>query len=157
MTRVLTVEWEMLKGVRHKVLWPQLESEEEARIDIDESKGAIHLAAFNGEEVVGVASLFLQNCDRFPGFFEGDKVYRLRAMGVLNKVQGKGVGAAIIQEAMRIIEEEGVKVLWCDAREVAWGFYERCGFEFASGVEGYECEAYTVPNIGLHKMMFMRL
>jgi GNAT superfamily N-acetyltransferase len=157
MTRVLTVEWEMLKGVRHKVLWPQLESEEEARIDIDESKGAIHLAAFNGEEVVGVASLFLQNCDRFPGFFEGDKVYRLRAMGVLNKVQGKGVGAAIIQEAMRIIEEEGVKVLWCDAREVAWGFYERCGFEFASGVEGYECEAYTVPNIGLHKMMFRRL
>jgi GNAT superfamily N-acetyltransferase len=157
MTRVLTVEWEMLKGVRYEVLWPQLESEEEARIDIDESKGAIHLAAIDGEEVVGVASLFLQNCDRFPGFFEGEKVYRLRAMGVLDKVQGKGVGVAIIKEALRIIEEEGVKVIWCDAREIAWGFYERCGFEFASGVEGYECEAYTVPNIGLHKMMFRRL
>ena len=157
MTRVLSVEWEMLKGVRHEVLWPHLQSAEEARIDIDESKGAIHIAAFNGEEVVGVASLFLQKCDRFPGFFEGEKVYRLRAMGVLNKVQGKGVGAAIIKEAMRIIEAEGIKVLWCDAREVAWGFYERCGFQLASGVDGYECESYTVPNIGLHKMMFRRL
>jgi len=157
MTRVLSVEWELLKEVRYEVLWPHLESAEEARIDIDESKGAIHLAAFNGEEVVGVASLFLQNCDRFPGFFEEEKVYRLRAMGVLDKVQGKGVGAAIIQEALRVIKEEGVAVLWCDAREIAWGFYERCGFQFASGVEGYECDAYSVPSIGLHKMMFRRL
>ena len=146
-----------MKEVRYEVLWPHLESAEEARIDIDESKGAIHLAAFNGEEVVGVASLFLQNCDRFPGFFEEEKVYRLRAMGVLSKVQGTGVGAMIIQQALRVIKEEGVMVLWCDAREIAWGFYERCGFEFASDLEGYVCDAYSVPSIGLHKMMFRRL
>jgi ribosomal-protein-alanine N-acetyltransferase len=157
MTRVSVVQWEVLKEVRYEVLWPHLESAEEARIDIDESKGAIHLAASNGEEVVGVASLFLQNCDMFPRCFEGDKVYRLRAMGVLDKVRGNGVGVAIINEAVKILKDGDVKVLWCDAREVAWGFYERCGFEFASNEEGYECDAYTVPNIGLHKMMYRRL
>jgi len=157
MIRVLAVKWEVLKKVRYEVLWPHLESAEEARIDIDESKGAIHLAASKGEEVVGVASLFLQNCDRFPGCFEGDKVYRLRAMGVLDKVRGNGVGVAIINEAVKILKEEDVKVLWCDAREVAWGFYERCGFSFVADKEGVECGAYAVPNIGMHKMMYRRL
>ena len=87
MTRVMTVQWEALKEVRYAVLWPHLKSAEDARIDIDEHEGAIHLAGMKGEEVVGVASLFLQNCDRFSGFFEGEKVYRLRAMGVLARVR----------------------------------------------------------------------
>jgi len=157
MTRVLAVQWEVLKEVRYAVLWPHLKSAEEARIDIDESEGAIHLAGMKGEEVVGVASLFLQKCDRFSGFFEGEKVYRLRAMGVLGQVRGKGVGEAIINKAVNILKEEEVKVIWCDARDVAWGFYKRCGFEFGMDEEGVECDAYTVPNIGLHKMMFRRL
>jgi len=157
MTRVLAVQWEVLKEVRYAVLWPHLKSAEDARIDIDESEGAIHLAGMKGEEVVGVASLFLQTCDRFSGFFEGEKVYRLRAMGVLGQVRGNGVGEAIINEAVKILKEEDVKVIWCDAREVAWGFYERCGFSFVADKEGVECDAYTVPNIGLHKMMYRRL
>ena len=157
MTRVMVVQWEALKEVRYEVLWPHLKSAEDARIDIDESEGAIHLAGMMGEAVVGVASLFLQKCDRFSGFFEGEKVYRLRAMGVLAHVRGNGVGEAIINEAVRILKGEEVEVIWCDAREVAWGFYKRCGFAFVADKEGVECDAYTVPNIGLHKMMCRRL
>ena len=157
MTRVLAVQWEVLKEVRYAVLWPHLKSAEDARIDIDESEGAIHLAGMKGEEVVGVASLFLQTCDRFSGFFEGEKVYRLRAMGVLGQVRGNGVGEAIINEAVKILKEEDVKVIWCDAREVAWGFYKRGGFAVVVDKVGVECDAYTVPNIGLHKMMYRRL
>jgi ribosomal-protein-alanine N-acetyltransferase len=157
MTSVLVVQWETLKEVRYEVLWPHLKSAEDARIDIDESEGAIHLAGMMGEAVVGVASLFLQECDRFPGLFEGEKVYRLRAMGVLGHVRGNGVGEAIINEAVNILKGEEVKVIWCDAREVAWGFYERCGFSFVTDKEGVECGAYAVPNIGMHKMMYRRL
>lgn len=157
MTRVKTVQWEVLKEVRYAVLWPHLKSAEDARIDIDEREGAIHLAGIMGEEVVGVASLFLQKCDRFSGFFEGEKVYRLRAMGVLAHVRRNGVGEAIINEAVNILKAKDVEVIWCDAREVAWGFYKRCGFAFCADKEGVECEAYTVPNIGLHKMMYRRL
>ena len=157
MTRVLAVKWEVLKEVRYEVLWPHLKSAEDAWIDIDEREGAIHLAGMEGEEVVGVASLFLQKCDRFSGFFKGEKVYRLRAMGVRSHVRGNGIGEAIINEAVSILKEEDVKVIWCDAREVAWGFYKRCGFAFVVDKEGVECDAYTVPNIGLHKMMYRRL
>ena len=157
MTRVKTVQWEVLKEVRYAVLWPHLKSAEDARIDIDEREGAIHLAGIMGGEVVGVASLFLQKCDRFSGFFEGEKVYRLRAMGVLAHVRRNGVGEAIINEAVNILKAKDVEVIWCDAREVAWGFYKRCGFAFCADKEGVECEAYTVPNIGLHKMMYRRL
>ena len=139
------------------MLWPHLKSAEDARIDIDEHELAIHLAGMKGEEVVGVASLFLQNCDRFSGFFEGEKVYRLRAMGVRAEARGNGVGEAIINEAVRILKAEDVKVIWCDAREVAWGFYKRCGFAFVADKDDVECDVYTVPNIGLHKMMYRRL
>lgn len=157
MIDVRVVKAEALKGVRFKVLWPHLSSESEANIDIDGSKGALHLAGVIDGEIVGCASLFVQDCDRYPGFFDGSKVYRLRAMGVLDKVRGKGVGAVIIEKAEQLCSENGANVIWCDAREVAWGFYSKQGFIYASCDDGYECEAYEVRNVGIHKMMYKNI
>jgi hypothetical protein len=147
-----------LREVRYKVLWPHLESMEDAVIDIDSSEGAIHLAAFDERgKVVGVASLFVQDCDRYPNEFKGLNVYRLRAMGVLEEVQGRGVGASVIMKAQELCKAEGMDLIWCDAREVAWVFYSKMGFEFASAKDGYECDAYDVRNVGLHKMMYKHI
>ena len=145
---------EDLREVRFKVLWPFLTSAEEANIDIDASEGAIHLAGVVDGEIVGCASLFVQDCDRYPGMFKNQKVYRLRAMGVLKEVQGMGVGAAIIKNAETLCSSENASVIWCDAREVAWGFYSKLGFKYAACEDGYECDAYEVRNVGLHKMMY---
>lgn len=153
MIEVLEVKAEVLKDVRFKVLWPHLQSSKEATIDIDGSEGAIHLAAVVDGEVAGCASLFVQDCDRYTGIFEDSKVYRLRAMGVLDSVRGKGVGAEIIEKAELLCSENGANVIWCDAREIAWGFYSKQGFVYASCDDGYECEAYEVKNVGIHKMM----
>ena len=46
--------------------------------------------------------------------------------------------------------EQGAVWLWCDAREVAFPFYERMGFKFVS-------EGYHVPEIGPHRMMALKL
>lgn len=147
-----------LKELRLEVLWPHLRSHEEAVIDIDGSEGAVHLAAFDeGGIMVGVASLFVQQCERFPNEFKDLNVYRLRAMGVVVRGQGMGVGAAIISKAEEICRAGGTDVIWCDAREVSWGFYSKIGFEFAGAKESYECEAYDVKNIGLHKMMYKHI
>jgi GNAT superfamily N-acetyltransferase len=155
---VKQVDAQELREVRFKVLWPHLGSIEEAVIDIDGSDGAIHLAAFDAEaNVVGVASLFLQDCERFPSEFIGLNVYRLRAMGVVVEGQGMGVGAAIISKAEEICRADDTDLIWCDAREVSWGFYSKIGFEFGGTIDGYECEAYDVKNIGLHKMMYKRI
>ena len=154
MIEVRKVNSTELHKVRFEVLWPHLNSEDEAVIDIDSSPGALHLAGIVDGEIVGVASLFLQTCDRHPQKFQGKRVYRLRAMGVKTDIQKSGVGAAIIEEAVSICAERGFDVIWCDAREVALGFYSKLGFEFACDSEGYECDAYQVRNIGLHKMMY---
>jgi GNAT superfamily N-acetyltransferase len=147
----------VLRCVRHKVLWPHLANSKQAIIDIDNSKGAIHLAAFYKEDVVGVASLFNQKCERFPDLFKTLKVRRLRAMGVLDNMRGRGVGALLIQKAIDEMKGDGVDFVWCDSREVAWGFYEMQGFKFGCQINGEQLEAYQVPNVGLHKIMFKSL
>lgn len=158
MIEVRKVESEVLHEVRFKVLWPHLSSAEEAVIDIDKSEGAIHLAAFDGENVVGVASIFPQACARYPEMFPNLKAYRLRAMGVLEEVQGRGVGSKIIDFAKNYLDQTTpAQVLWCDAREIAWGFYSRMDFQFACGDDGYMCDAYEVPSVGVHKMMYFYL
>ena len=154
---VRRVDSEVLRCVRHKVLWPHLATSKQAVIDVDNSQGAIHLAAFYKGDVVGVASLFNQNCERFPGLFKSLKVRRLRAMGVLDNMRGGGVGVLIIQKAIEELKGDGVDVVWCDAREAAWVFYERQGFKFGSQKIGENLEAYHVPNVGLHKIMFKLL
>jgi len=158
MIEVKIVPSEELHDVRFKVLWPHLHSSKEAVIDIDTTEGAIHLAAYKDNQVVGVASLFPQACARYPEMFPNMIAYRLRAMGVLHELQGEGVGAKIISFALHhLAQTTPAQVLWCDAREVAWGFYSRCGFQFAQKFEGYECEAYELPNVGVHKMMYFYL
>ena len=157
MIEVRKVDSQVLKQVRYQVLWPHLKNETQATIDIDQSEFAIHLAAFKNGNVVGVASLFRQNCDRFPQQFKSLKVRRLRAMGVLDHMRGEGVGSFIIQKAMEELKGDGVDVVWCDAREVAWVFYELQGFKFGGNMNGEDLEAYQVPNVGLHKIMFKLL
>ena len=157
MVEVKRVDSQVLRSVRHKVLWPHLANSKQAIIDIDNSKGAIHLAAFYKGDVVGVASLFNKKCERFPGLFKSLKVRRLRAMGVLDNMRGAGVGALIIQKAIEELKGDGVDVVWCDAREVAWGFYELQGFKFGGQMNGEDLEAYQVPNVGLHKIMLKLL
>jgi len=151
------VDSEVLRCVRHKVLWPHLANSKQAVIDVDNSQSAIHLAAFFKGNVVGVASLFSQNCERFPGLFTSLKVRRLRAMGVLDNMRGGGVGTLIIQKAIEELKGAGVDVVWCDAREAAWDFYERQGFKFGGQKNGENLDAYHVPNVGLHKIMFKLL
>ena len=51
---------------------------------------------------------------------------RLRVMGTLPE-SGLGAGAALIAKAVEEVRFAGRRVLWCDAREVAFGFYSAWG------------------------------
>ncbi|PCJ82371.1 MAG: hypothetical protein COA49_02445 [Bacteroidetes bacterium] len=152
--KVERVGCEALREVRFEVLWPHLENSNEAKIDIDESKGALHLAAIIEGDIVGVVSVFDQKCDRYPHMFSGDNVARIRAMGVLEKMRGMNVGLALMREVEKL---STANVIWCDARKVSWGFYEKCGFLYASDVSGVEYKCYSVRDVGFHKTMYKRL
>ena len=151
------------RELRHRVLWPHKHSPDVCVIDIDDAPGAVHLGAFMesglpwGIEVagfdgrlVGACSLFDQHCDRVAVPWAEGRDVRLRVMGTLPEVRGWGVGAAIIRQAAKVVLAQDRSVLWCDAREVAFGFYERMGFVFLN-------DTYDIPDIGPHRTMALDL
>lgn len=134
------------RALRHQVLWPHKARMEDCVIDIDHEAGAIHLGAFDRSDcLVGICSLFETGSSKIDGAYQ----YRLRAMATSPLVRGKGAGKAVVLEALRRVAALGCDVLWCDAREVALGFYERLGFERID-------EWYEVPIIGPHQFMYFR-
>ncbi len=139
---------EATRPVRHAVLWPHKPDAAACTIAGEDGAGVRHLGAFDAAgRLVGVCSLFPQRSERFPEALPPHApVYRLRVMGTLTEVRGLGAGAALVEHACALAAELGAHWLWCDAREVALGFYARTGFQFVS-------ETYDVPEIGPHRMM----
>lgn len=150
--RVRLVVAAKVRSVRHAVLWPHKAGPESCVIPGDDGPHARHLAAYDdADQIVGVCSLFAQRSERFPDAIpRAEHVYRLRVMGTMPEVRGSGAGAALIEAACKEAKSLGADWLWCDARQVALGFYERMGFIFLS-------ETYEVPEIGPHRMMARRL
>lgn len=99
-----------------------------------DTPGAVHLAARDGDEVVGAVVLLAEACPLWP-----DRPgLRLRGMAVAPARQGTGVGSLVLAAACARLDDE---VLWCNARASARRFYERHGFvaegeEFRTGDTG---------------------
>ena len=138
---ILTTE--KIMKLRHEVLWPHLDSVDKCTIDPDNLESTFHIGAENESEVVGTSTFIID----INSEFEESNQYRLRAMATSEKVRGCGVGEKIIEAGIAELKSRGVKLLWCDARIIATGFYEKMGFS----VKG---DIYEVPNIGPHKLMY---
>ena len=119
---------EEIKSLRHSVLWPHLESRDQC------------------EKIVGTSTFLVD----INANFEEKNQYRLRAMATAPEVRGWGVGARIIEEAEKELRQKAIKLLWCDARLIATGFYEKQNFK----IKG---EVYQVPKIGPHKLMYKEI
>ena len=146
MYTVRSIEPELTRELRHMVLWPHKPDVASCVIDIDGRADAVHLGAFDANgQLVGVCSLFEMRTPKLAD----DCQYRLRAMATHPSVRGTGAGAAIVRYALNVARDRGYDVLWCDARKVALGFYERLGFERID-------EWYEVPLIGPHQLMYYR-
>ncbi len=154
---------EAVRELRHRVLWQHKESSEACVIDIDDAEHAIHLAAFTKNQfpwgirlhghpgtLVGACSLFDQHCMRVQVPWGPGDDLRLRVMGTLPEARGWGAGAALIARALQEVQKQGRHALWCDARQVAYGFYERQGFAFLN-------DTYEIPDIGPHRTMAVDL
>jgi predicted GNAT family N-acyltransferase len=57
------------------------------------------------------------------------KTVRLRQMAVSKKLQGKGIGATLMNFAENLARDHGFKKLTMHARKVAMGFYEKQGYK----------------------------
>ena len=79
---------------------------------------ALHLVAVDGERLIGTCRLLF-----------GDGVARLGRMAVEPDARGRGVGAAVLEEAERESRAAGVARIRLHAQIAARSLYERGGFE----------------------------
>lgn len=133
-------------ALRRAVLRKGMESTD-VHFPEDEVDGAFHLAARDGDEIVGVASF---SATPTP-YREGAAAWQLRGMAVSDDRQGQGIGAELLQAAIDRVRAGGADVLWCNARDSAQAFYARLGFV----VEG---DGFVTKTTGLpHHVMVLDL
>ena len=138
------ISTEEIRPLRHRILRPG-QTYEETLYPGDDLADTVHLGAFDGERLVGIASLYRE--DRPGGPAAG---WRLRGMATDADVRGAGYGAALLGGCIEHATASGGSELWCNARMPAVGFYRRGGLEVVS-------EEFDVPGIGPHVVMALTL
>lgn len=97
----------------------------------------IHLAAFEGEAVIG--NLILTRVS--------DEKVHMRQVAVDSDRQGQGVGRALVTASEAVARREGYRIITLHARETARPFYERLGYV----AEGPIFEEVTLPHRHMEK------
>jgi predicted GNAT family N-acyltransferase len=111
------------RALRRAVLrptWP-----EDATMHGDDNPHAIHFAAFNDEKLVAACLILPQP---FPGCPEEQNAWQLRGMATAPSHRNNGIGAQLVARAVDAAEARGGRLLWCEARTSAMGFYAKHGF-----------------------------
>lgn len=107
--------------------------------ELEEEKNNMLIAAFEEEDILGCCMLVEEN----------SQIARLRQMAVLNDLQGKGIGRALMSFAENIARDRGYKILSMHARKNAIGFYEKMGYKIA----GNEFTEVTIPHYVMEKIL----
>jgi len=107
--------------------------------ELDREKEDILIGAF--EEDTMLACCLLTKVDE-------DSV-RLRQMAVQNNLQGKGIGATMMNFAENVARDAGYKNMVMHARKTAIHFYEKLGYK----VTGNEFIEITIPHVVMEKKL----
>lgn len=131
-------EYQQMVKLRNDILRQPLglsfDPEELAR-----EKEDILIGAFDDDEML--ACCLLTKMD--------DKCLRLRQMAVQNNLQGKGIGASMMNFAETVARDKGYKKLVMHARKTVMGFYEKLGYKAV----GDEFTEVTIPHFVMEKSL----
>jgi GNAT superfamily N-acetyltransferase len=141
---------EKILDLRHRILRAGMPPES-ARFEGDEADTTLHLAAYGlgasgraDGQAIGCLSLMLNS-------FEGESAWQLRGMAVEEGLQQRGLGRQLLTQAEAAAEsEDRARLLWCNARVPAAGFYQKHGWAIVS-------EVFEIPTAGPHVKMSKRL
>ena len=132
------------------VRWPVLRPDharETAIFDGDDAAGTLHFGTFDGDALVGVASLYLA---QFPAQPDVAHVFQLRGMATLPEVRGRQFGKALLAACVAAAREKGAALIWCNARTSASDFYAKNGWRITG-------DAFEIPTVGPHFRMCLDL
>src|SRR5687768_16200829 len=107
--------------------------------ELEREKDDILIGAFEEEKMLGCC--LLTRVDK--------NSVRLRQMAVQNNLQGKGIGATMLNYAENVARDAGYKNMVMHARKTAVGFYEKLGYK----VTGDEFEEITIPHFIMEKKL----
>jgi GNAT superfamily N-acetyltransferase len=128
--------------LRHAVLRAGL-PRESARFSGDDDSETVHLAVKDGAKIVGCATVLVNE-------WNGERACQLRGMAVDPIYRRRGVGMKLLVEVDRIAAENGVRILWANARKPVAEFYRKYGWEIVS-------DEFEVPTAGPHFKMTRRI
>ncbi len=129
-------EYQLMVNLRYEILRKPL-GLQFSKDELDQEKDEILIGAFEDEKILGCCMLVKTDA----------KTCRLRQMAVINKLQGKGIGKALMVFAENLARDRGFKNLTMHARKSAIGFYERLGYR----VIGEEFQEVTISHYVMEK------
>ena len=131
-----TKEYEQMVKLRNDILRKPLGLQFSPQ-ELDSEKHNLLMAAYEEDQMLGCCMLVE----------EDPQTVRLRQMAVLNDLQGKGVGRALMQFAENLARDRGYRTITMHARKNAIGFYEKMGYR----KKGEEFEEITIPHYVMEK------
>ncbi|HEY1922961.1 MAG TPA: GNAT family N-acetyltransferase [Tepidisphaeraceae bacterium] len=140
--KIEEVPFEMIVDLRYEVLRAGL-PRAAANFPGDQDAKTVHVAAHDGEAVVGCASVMVNE-------WEGRPACQLRGMAVDPKYQGAGVGGRLLAAIEAAARRHGVDLIWANCRSPAVPFYRKNGWEIVS-------KEFEIPTAGPHFRMIRPL
>ena len=131
-------EYYQMVKLRHEILRKPLHLSFSSA-ELEEEKNDILIAALDEDVMLGCCLLT----------HAGEGVVRLRQMAVQNNLQGKGIGASMMNYAETIARDKGYNKLMMHARETAVGFYEKLGYKTV----GNEFTEVNIPHFIMEKKL----
>ncbi len=107
--------------------------------ELEKEKDNMLIGAFEDDDMLGCCMLVEEN----------PETVRLRQMAVLNDLQGKGIGRALMNFAENLGRDRGYKVMSMHARKNSVGFYEKMGYKITSD----EFTEITIPHYVMEKRL----
>jgi N-acetylglutamate synthase-like GNAT family acetyltransferase len=133
-----TPDYQQMLNLRYEILRKPLGLQFKPE-ELESEKDAILIAAFEDEKMLGCC--FLTKVD--------NETVRLRQMAVQNNLQGKGIGASLMNFAENIARDRGYKTMLMHARKTTVQFFEKQGYK----VEGNEFIQLTIPHCAMKKKL----
>ena len=131
--------------LRNEVLREGKLTLDECRWPGDAAESSFHLGYYQRNEVVCIASFYINANEPFAGLG-----YQLRGMATAAAYRGKGIGNQLVNFAVVYLRGQKANYVWCNARKTAARFYESLGFEIISA-------EFDIPGIGPHYKMYLKI
>jgi predicted GNAT family N-acyltransferase len=133
-----TKEYKQMVDLRYAILRKPLHLSFDPQ-ELEKEKEDILIGAFEEEKILGCC--LLTKID--------NESLRLRQMAVQNNLQGKGIGASMMNFAENVARDAGYKKLVMHARKTATGFYEKLGYK----ISGNEFMEVSIPHYVMVKKL----